>query len=110
MYLPKKEIYNLLSQLNCGVSQTEPEVFNELPYVNFSVIDNNVKLFLDNTIAYQEVDAQIDIWANTSVEASDLLSQIEEIMRENFYIMTFSSDIPHPGNIFHIVTRFSKKK
>lgn len=109
MYLPKKEVYNLLSQLNCGVSQTEPAVFNELPHVNFSVLNNSVKLFLDNTIAYQEIDVQIDIWAHNSVEASELLSQIEEIMRGDYYTLVYSADIPHTGNIFHVVTRFSKK-
>lgn len=109
MYLPKEDVYNLLKQIGCGVSQTQPTVFNELPYINFSITANNVTLFMDGTIARQDIEVQIDIWAESSVEASEILSQVEEIMRSDYYIMTYSSDVPNAGNVFHIVTRFTKK-
>jgi len=48
MYLPKRDINKILKKLGCGVSQTQPTVFNELPHVNFSVTGNNPTLFLDN--------------------------------------------------------------
>lgn len=109
MFLPKSEIFNILSDLDCKVSQSKPPVFNELPYITFTVTGNDINSFLDNSIAYQNITVQIDIWANDSVNASNLLSQVEEKMRNNFYNMIYSSDVPNIGNIFHIVTRFNKK-
>lgn len=109
MYLPKADIYNLLKTLGYGVSQAQPTVFNELPYLTFRVIGNDNSLFLDNSIAFQNVEVQIDIWADTSVEASEILSKVEEKMRSDFYNMTYSADVPNIDNIFHVVSRFSKK-
>ena len=99
---------NLLKPLGYGVSQTQPKKFNELPYINFEVTGNSVDLFLDNTISTQSIEVKIDIWADTSVEASRILSEVEEVMRSDLYQMTFSADIPNTGNIFHISTRFNK--
>ena len=108
MYLPKKDINNRLKTLGVGVSQTQPTTFNKLPFINFEIINNNIDLFLDNTIKSQYIEAKIDIWANSSVEASNLLSQVEEVMREDLYLMTYSADIPNTSDIYHITTRFSK--
>ena len=109
MYLPKTEIFNLLSELDCEVSQTKPPIFNTLPYITFTVTGNDINTFLDNSIAYQDITVQIDIWADDSPSASNLLSQVEEKMRNNFYSMIYSSDVPNVGNVFHIVSRFTKK-
>ena len=110
MYLPKEDIYNLLKDnLDCDVSQTQPTVFNELPFVNFEISNNSIELMLDNEIGYQDLDVSIHIWAEDSVSASELLSRIEELMRQELYQMTYSADVPNIGDIFHIVTRFSKK-
>lgn len=108
MYLPKKDVYNTLKSLKVSVSQTQPTTFNELPFINFEVTNNRADLFLNNTIASQSIEVKVDIWANSSVEASNLLSQVEEVMRNDLYQLTFSADIPNTGNIFHISTRFSK--
>lgn len=109
MYLPKKDIYDLLkNNLECGVAQTQPTVFEDLPFVNFEISNNSVSLMLDNDIGYQNVEASIHIWANSSVEASNLLSTIEELMRNEGYQLTYSADVPNIGDIFHIITRFTK--
>lgn len=109
MYLPKKDIYEILKELKVEVSQTQPTVFNKLPYINFSITDNSISLDLNNEINCQDIEVQIDIWAEDSVSASNLLSKTEEKMRENLYTMTYSADVPNPGNIFHIVSRFQTK-
>lgn len=109
MYLPKEEIFKILSELGCAVSQTKPPVFNELPYITFTVTGNDINTFLDNSIAYQDITVQVDIWADDSPSASNLLSKVEEKMRNNFYNMIYSSDVPNNGNVFHIVSRFTKK-
>lgn len=108
MYLPKKDINNSLKTLGYFVSQTKPNVFNELPAITFYINDNSINLDLSNNIVSQDLEVIIDIWALDSVTASRVLSEVEEIMRQELYKLTFSRDIPNPGNIFHINTRFTK--
>jgi hypothetical protein len=108
MYLPKTDVYNSLKALPYFVSQSQPAVFTELPAVIFSVGNNAVTADLDGAIASQEIEIQIDIWAEDSVSASSALSEVEGIMRSNLYIMSFSNDVPNAGNLYHIVSRFSK--
>ena len=110
MYLPKEDIYKLLKDNTAYyVAQTQPPTFTELPALIFKVGNNSVDVDLDNTIAMQEIEIVIDIWAETSKEASKALSETESLMRSDNYIMTFSEDIPNPGNIYHINSRFTKK-
>ena len=109
MYLPKTDVYNSLKELPCHVSQTQPAIFTDLPAVIFSVGNNSVSTDLDNNIISQDIEIQIDIWAEDSVTASTVLSQVEEKMRSNFYIMSFSNDVPNVSNLYHIVNRFAKK-
>ena len=108
MYLPKKDIYDLLKgNLECGVAQTQPTVFNKLPFVNFEVSNNSVELMLDNEIGYQNIEITIHLWAEDSVSASNLLSAVEELLRSKGYRLTYSADVPNIGDIFHVVTRFT---
>lgn len=109
MYLPKADVYNSLKTLNYFVSQTQPEIFTDLPAIIFSVGNNSVHLDLDNHITSQAVEIQIDIWAEDSVTASTILSEVEEIMRSNLYIMSYSNDVPNISNLNHIVCRFAKQ-
>lgn len=109
MYLPKTDIYNSLKSISNTyyVSQTQPPTFNTLPAIIFRVGNNDVNLDLNNTIISQDIEIIIDIWAETSVTASTVLSQVEEKMRQIGYKMSFSSDIPNTGNLFHINCRFT---
>lgn len=113
MYLPKSDVCNSLKELtyndkNIYVSQTQPAQFNDLPAIIFSVGNNTIKTDLDNNILSQDLEVQIDIWAEDSVTASNVLSQVEETMRSNLYEMSFSNDVPNIGNLFHIASRFTK--
>lgn len=108
MYLPKKDIYNSLKKLNYYVSQTQPETFNDLPAIIFKIGNNSTNLDLDNQILSQDLEIIIDIWAYDSVTASKVLSEVEKIMRLNQYNMSFSNDVPNIGNLFHILSRFTK--
>ena len=109
MYLPKADVYDSLKTLPYFVSQTQPAIFNDLPAIIFSVGNNGISVDLDGDIASQDVEIQIDIWAEDSVTASTVLSQVEKIMRSNFYIMSFSNDVPNVSNLYHIVNRFAKQ-
>lgn len=108
MYLPKSDVYNSLKQLNYYVSQTQPATFNELPAIIFSVGNNALDYDLDNNIISQDLEIVINIWAEDSVKASKVLSQVEEIMRKNLYKMSYSNDVPNNGNLYHILSRFTK--
>ena len=108
MYLPKKDVFNSLKELGYYVSQTQPATFNELPAIIFSVGSNTVNTDLDNNILSQDLEIVVDIWAEDSVTASNVLSQVEEKMRLNLYNMSFSNDVPNIGNLYHIATRFTK--
>ena len=108
MYLPKTDIFNSLKTLNYFVSQTQPPVFTDLPAIIFGVGNNAVSTDLDGEIASQDIEIKIDIWAEDSVTASTVLSQVEELMRSNLYIMSFSNDVPNVSNLHHIACRFAK--
>lgn len=108
MYLPKTDVYNSLKALPCHVSQTHPAIFTDLPAIIFSVGNNAISADLDGEISSQDIEIQIDIWAEDSVTASTVLSQVEGIMRSNLYIMSFSNDVPNISNLYHIVCRFAK--
>lgn len=108
MYLPKKDVFNSLKELGYYVSQTQPPTFNELPAIIFNVGSNTINTDLDNNILSQDLEIVIDIWAEDSVTASNVLSQVEEKMRLNLYNMSFSNDVPNIGNLYHIATRFTK--
>jgi len=107
MYLPKTDIYNSLKTLNYYVAQTQPPTFNDLPAIVFRVGNNDVNLDLNNNIISQDIEIVIDIWAEDSVTASNVLSQVEGVMRQNYYKMSYSSDVPNTGNLFHINSRFT---
>lgn len=108
MYLPKSDVYNSLRELGYFISQTQPQEFNELPAIIFRVNNNSIDSDLDNNILSQEIEIQVDVWAEDSVMASNVLSQVEETMRSNLYNMSFSNDVPNIGNLYHIVSRFTK--
>lgn len=108
MYLPKTDVYNSLKTLGYPVSQTKPAVFTDLPAITFSVGNNAVAADLDGNISSQDIEIQIDIWAEDSVTASTVLTQVEALMRSNLYIMSFSNDVPNAGNLYHTVCRFAK--
>ena len=109
MYLPKTDVYNSLKELPYHVSQTQPAIFTDLPAIIFSVGNNSVSTDLDGDISSQDIEIQIDIWAEDSVTASTVLSQVEKLMRSNLYIMSFSNDVPNVSNLYHTVCRFAKQ-
>jgi hypothetical protein len=109
MYLPKSDIYSYLNDLKTidyTVTQATQNVFNELPVVTFQVSTNKIRLYLNNDIMTQDIEITIDIWADDSVTASNILSDVEKTMRYIGYKMTYSADVPNIDKIFHIVSRF----
>lgn len=107
-YEPKSDINALLSTLSgVEVSQERPEKEEQLPWITFSISNNNAKLNLDRGIGYQEVEVTLDILAKESVESGELLKALEGLLRENDMHLTFSRDVPDPDGYSHIATRFN---
>lgn len=109
MFTPKTQIQKTLSELGYYCHQGAQASFadNEVPAITFRVDNNSVNLDLDNQIVSQDINVVVDIWADDSITASRILSEVEEAMRLNGYQMTYSADVPQPkGCLFHINCRF----
>lgn len=112
MYNPKTEVYGKLSELSgVAVMQGSQAVFTDVPAVTFSVAGNSVNVDMDNAIANQSVIIDVHIWANSSVEASSILSQVEAKMRSIHYNLISEVDVPNPDTtLFHIACSFAGNK
>lgn len=107
MYTPKEDIYSALQDLGITILQGSQDVFTKTPAITFSVSDNSVELDLNNEISSQELTIVLDIWTESSTEASELLQKTEKIMRKLGYRLSYSADIPRPeGALHHINCRF----
>lgn len=107
MYIPKEDIYSALQELGITILQGAQEVFTKTPAITFSVSDNSIELDLNNEISSQELTIILDIWTESSTEASELLQKTERIMRMLGYRLSYSADIPRPeGALHHISCRF----
>ena len=107
MYLPKEDIFKKLQETGVTVLQSAQETYPNPPEITFSISDNATELNLDNEISSQSIIAVVDIWTDTSMEASALLNASEILMRELGYRMTYSADVPRPeGALHHINCRF----
>lgn len=107
----KKEIIKIIKS-NASlpeITQQSQNIFNELPALTFYISNQRTTQDLTGQIVRQITEATIDIWADTSTEASEILTQLERTMREHRWILTFSADIPNPDQtIYHIATRFER--
>ena len=100
-------IYEKLQETGVTVLQGAQETYPETPAITYTISDNSTDLDLDNEIASQSIIVSIDIWTDTSMEASALQNACEILMRELGYKMTYSADVPFPeGALHHINCRF----
>ena len=107
MYLPKEDIFKKLQETGVTVLQSAQETYPNPPAITFSISDNATELDLENEISSQSIIAIVDIWTDTSMEASALLNASEILMRELGYRLTYSADVPRPeGALHHINCRF----
>ncbi len=109
MFTPKVQLQKTLSSLGYYCHQGAQASFsgNEIPAITFRVDNNSVNLDLSNEIASQDINVVVDIWADDSITASQVLSGVEEVMRLDGYQMTYSADVSQPkGCLFHINCRF----
>lgn len=108
MFNPKPEIYEKLCEIEgVDVSQSSQNIFNNVPAVTYRIDGNAAEYYLENDIASQEIRCTIDIFAEDSVTASNILVQVEAKMRELKYRLNNSLDVPAPeGALYHINATF----
>lgn len=108
MYIPNKDVYDILKSVKTGVSvyPNRPEVIENAPCMTYFIENNSVEIDLSKGIAYQDIDVVVDIWADTKLEATEILSLLEGDMRENNFVLDFSSEVDDE-NLKHITTRFN---
>lgn len=102
----KTTVYNTLKTLSADVSQSSGNVFNTLPAVTYRVSQNAPNYDFQKTINLQEAEITIDIFAESSTNASTLLSSVEAKMRAIDLFLDFTADIPNSDGQYHINTRF----
>jgi hypothetical protein len=104
---PKSLIYNILSGISgVTVYQNRPDILERIPCITFYVGGNTPEYVLEKELSHQEIEVIIDIYANTSKESGELLTTLESEMLDNYYRMTFCSDVPD-DDYSHITTRFN---
>jgi hypothetical protein len=113
----KESIVTILSELkilypSLVIYQNRPENLMgenglEAPIITYEIANNILNACLDKTAGKQDTEITIDIWTNSSEEGEILLEKLEETMRENNWLITFSMDIPDPDGICHINSRFT---
>lgn len=102
----KTTIYTALSTLSADVSQSSSNSFSTLPAVTYRVTQNAPNYDFQKNINMQEAEITIDIFADSSTVASNLLSAVETNMRDIDLFLTFTADIPNADGLYHISTRF----
>ena len=107
----KKEIVRII-KANAELpelSQQSQNIFEVLPALTFYISNQKTAQDLSGQIVQQETEVTIDIWANTSTEASEILRKLEATLRAEKWKLVFSADVPNPDKtIFHTTTRFEK--
>lgn len=103
----KTSFYALLDTLPYEIVQGSQTIFTQLPKITYTVASNTPRLNLDGKILAQDVEVKLDIWAETSTQASTMLQNVEQLLRNNGHRLTFNADVPNPEDIVHISTRFT---
>lgn len=104
----KADAYAALSTIDgVDVSQGDQNVFNELPAVTFNLSNNFNNHALDGALLSQNAELKVDIWGNTSTEASGVLESVVAALLPLGYILSYTQDVPNPADsIIHVTTRF----
>lgn len=105
----KLEVYNILRTTGYAVLQQSQNTAITPPLITYYLLNMSVDMDLSGELASQDVSVSVDIWANTSTEASKILAKTEEAMRKGYWRMTNSLDVPNPDKtIYHMNATFTK--
>ncbi len=104
---PKSGIYNLLKTIkDAQVAQWSSDDIVEFPAIRFLVLENRPVYELDNEMVFQVIEAEVNIWADDSVTTGTLLTEVEELLRGEGYLLQDARDFPDPDGRSRIIARF----
>lgn len=110
----KEEIYNLLKEIapaGVTVRQSSQGIEATIPALTFSALNTDNTRDLDGNIICRNASIQIDVWGDTSPEASQLETIVEEALRQDGWGMSGSQDVPDPNpQIYHKTLTFDTIK
>lgn len=90
----KPQIYALLKQVpNCEVAYYRPGNFTTLPLITYTeTVNMQTNVAFDTLERYSQLQYQIDIYAETSSQASDIAIAVDTLMRGIGFVRGFASD------------------
>lgn len=108
----RKTIYDILKSLvvefpTLKVYQQRPEVLESFPCITFNIESNIPTYTLDRGIGRQTIVVKVDIWTQSSNNGKDVLIEVENVLRNIDYLLTYNLDILDSSGIFHITTQFT---
>lgn len=110
----KTEVYETLTAAaptGTTVRQSSQGVEAVIPAITFTGLNISNNRDLSGAIYSREVSVQIDVWANTSPNASNLEDAVEEAMRQAGWGMSGSQDVPDEDPaIYHKTLTFDTIK
>jgi len=102
----KTIVYDALKTLNADVSQASSNIFNDLPAVTYMITNNIPNYDFDKDINLQDLEVTIDIYANSSTDATNLLKAAELNLRSIDLFLNFVTDLPNTDGLYHTNARF----
>lgn len=102
----KTTVYNAIKTLSATVSLAGNNDFNELPAVTYMITNNVPNYDFQKEINLQDLEVTLDIYANSSTVASNLLKAAELNLRGIDLFLNYTADIPNADGIYHINARF----
>ena len=90
----KPQIYALLKQVpNCEVTYYRPNNFTTLPLITYTeTVNMQTNLAFDTEERYSQLQYQIDVYAESSSQASDIAIAVDTLMRGKGFVRGFASD------------------
>jgi len=111
LYIPNKDIFNILNSLGYDVSLTSDNIINQKPSITYHVETNKPNLDTELNILYQDIEVVVNVWAESKVKTIEMTKEIYDIMGEHGYFAKLISDRPTlEPNLYHVFFRFSKIK
>ena len=94
MIVAKKETYELLQELGYDVYHIRPDVIESVPCLIYHMALNESEVDIKNEIGRQEQTYEIDVWALNSSQATEILIELDALLRQNGYIPVNQLDVP----------------
>ncbi len=103
------EAEKLLKTLGCKVVYQYPEKFTGDNVISYYTLAESGAFYTDNSECIQNGRVQVDIWAKSGKECSDIAICADSVMTSNGWTREMSMDVPKKDEkLFHKTMRFQK--